>query len=212
MPLVESCCETAQEAARSAEAGAGRIEFCSALRCGGLTPSVRDLREAVLAVDVPVFALIRLREGHFVFSDAEVAAMRQSIGEAKEAGAQGVVIGALSPDHTVDTDATARLTASATGLQVTFHKAFDQCPDLDAAFEACRLAGVTRILTSGGAETALDGAGTLQRLALRSGPTIMPGGRVRADHIHLLLKETGVSEVHARAEAVPGILAALKER
>ncbi|MFT5142650.1 MAG: copper homeostasis protein CutC [Thalassolituus oleivorans] len=209
--MVESCCETVEEAVRSAEAGAGRIEFCSALWCGGLTPLLRDLRAVTRAVEVPVFALIRPREGDFVFSEAEVTEMRRSIDDARGAGAGGVVIGALSADYTVDTDATTRLMDSAAGLEVTFHKAFDECPDLDAAFEACRLAGVTRILTSGGAKTALDGVQTLQRLASLAGPSILPGGRVRAGHIHRLVKETGVSEVHARAEAVPGILAALKE-
>jgi copper homeostasis protein len=214
IPLVESCCTTLGDAIESAAAGAGRIEFCADLDCGGLTPDHLVVAEVVRRLQIPVFVLVRPRAGDFVYTAAEFAAIQRAIDEMRSAGAKGVVLGVLDGRGRVDVARTGRLVSRAQGLSVTFHKAFDQVPDLDRAFLACRQAGIHRILSSGGAATALGGAAVLRRLVLRrqamsDGPDMMAGGSVRADHARRLVTQTGVSEIHARAEAIPSLMRAL---
>jgi copper homeostasis protein len=151
-------------------------------------------------VAVPVFAIIRPRGGDFVYDAGEVASMVAAIAEATAAGARGVVFGALRRDGTVDRDTMRRLLDAARPLPVTCHKAIDEARDLLEAVEALLDLGVDRVLTSGGAPTALAGAATLARMVARAGDemVVMAGGGIRAGNVAEVVGRTGVREVHAK--------------
>jgi copper homeostasis protein len=210
--LVEACATTLDEAKRAAEVGAGRIELCVDLDVGGLTPPAALVREVKSAIRIPVFVMIRPRAGDFVVSPAELDRMDHDASLLLDAGADGIVLGTLLPDGSIDERALERLVLRAGANPVTFHRAFDEIPDGTAALEILAAIGVTRILTSGQAPTALDGARLLSRWVRQSAGriSIMPGGGVRAKHAQDLVNRTGVSEVHARASAVANLVQSLR--
>ena len=152
------------------------------------------------AVAIPIFVIVRPRGGGFVYSDTELDVMRRDIVAARGLGADGVVIGPLGADGTVQEHQTRTLVDAAGNLPVTFHRAFDFVPDLDAALETLIEAGVSRVLTSGGAPTARDGAAKLASLVRQAGARlhVMAGGSVREEHVQALVDATGVREVHVR--------------
>ena len=205
-PLLECVVETADAAAAAQRAGADRLELCVRLDLGGVTPP-GDLIDAVLArVSIPVFVMVRPRGGDFVYTDSEFAAALHHAIDARQRGAHGLVTGILHDNGRVDVARTRRLMECAGGLPVTFHRAFDAVPDQSAALEDIAAAGARRILTSGGAPTALDGAERLAALVRQAGERLMvlAGGGVRAHNVRALLERTGVSEVHARFESEAG--------
>lgn len=215
--LVEACVTSVDEAVAAVAAGAGRLELCRALAVGGLTPDPALLAAVKEAVSVPVFCMARPREGGFVHSASEVAATLDDVRALAGAGADGVVVGFLRVDATVDAEATALAVAAAGGLPVTFHRAFDAVADPLSALGTVRAAGVCRVLTSGGAGAARENADVLARLVERASEgwargrvEILVGGGVRADHVRHLVAHTGAREVHARASAVPGVCRALR--
>jgi copper homeostasis protein len=158
---------------------------------------------------LPVFAMIRPRGGGFVYSGEEIAEMTTDIAQIKRLGVAGIVTGALTPDSRVDVECTRTLMTAADGLPVTFHRAFDRAPDLGVALEQLVQLGVSRVLTSGGAATALAGASTISSLVAqaRDRIAILAGGGVRAHNVRELVALAGVREVHARQ--VRGIREAL---
>ena len=196
--LVEACVDTVASSRAAVRAGARRLELCAALTDGGTTPSAGTIAAVAAAVDVPVVVLVRPRGGSFVHDAAELDVMRRDIVHAIEAGAAGVSLGVLAPDGTIDADAMARCVEAARGRPVTCHRAFDATPDPFAALETLRTLGVARILTSGGAPSAWEGATTLAALVRAAGPTmtIIAGGGVRAGHVAALVRDAGVAEVH----------------
>jgi copper homeostasis protein len=197
--LLEVCVESVPGAEAAEAGGAGRLELCSRLDVGGLTPDAA-LRTTVLSVtSLPVHVMIRPRAGGFVYDDAEFAAMLGQIAEAKAAGAAGLVFGVLDRDGAVDAPRLAALVAAARPASVTFHRAFDEVADPDAALEALVAADVDRVLTSGGAPTAVEGADALRRLVDRAAGrlVVMAGGGVRAHNAAGLLAATGVPELHS---------------
>jgi copper homeostasis protein len=199
-PLLEVCVETLPEAIQAVAAGAGRLEVCAAMSESGTTPSI-GLVEAILEqVRVPVFVMIRPRGGDFTYDDYELDVMRRDIGAVRRAGAHGVVSGVLESTGMVDRDATKALLDAAAPLPFTFHRAFDLTPELEKALATLRSLGVQRILTSGGASTALVGAGAIAKLREQTGDSLslMAGGGVRSAHVAELINVSGVSEVHAR--------------
>jgi copper homeostasis protein len=199
-PLLEVCVETLPEALQATDAGAGRLEVCAAMSESGTTPSM-GLVEAILErVRIPVFVMIRPRGGDFTYDDNEFEVMRRDISAMKRAGAHGIVSGVLESTGVIDRDATKSLVESAAPLSFTFHRAFDLTPELETALALLRSLGVHRILTSGGASTALVGAGAIARLARQTGDSmsLIAGGGVRAGHVAELLEVSGVTEVHAR--------------
>ena len=125
--FLECCCTDAAEAVEAMMGGAGRVELCEDLPCGGVTPSRADIEAALKAVNIPVNVLIRARGGDFVYDETEIEAMIGSVRMCRELGVNGVVVGALRADGSVDTEAVGRLMAEAQGLHVTFHRAFDEC-------------------------------------------------------------------------------------
>lgn len=198
--LVEACVDSVASAVAAERGGARRLELCDALFDGGTTPSAGMIAACRERVSIPLFVIIRPRGGGFVYSDDELDVMRRDIAAARGLGAHGVVIGALRPDGTVDPTRTRSLVEAAGDLPVTFHRAFDFTPDLGAALETLVVTGVTRVLSSGGAPTARDGAPALASLVRQAGKRmgVMAGGGVREDHVRALVDATGVREVHVR--------------
>lgn len=196
--LVEACVQTIVSAEMAQRAGADSIELCAALETGGVTPGAGVIRTARARVGVRMQILIRPRPGNFVYREAEVEAMLGEIREARRAGADGVVLGALDHLGSIDRETTARLVEAAGPLPVTFHRAFDQVNDQPGALETLAHLGVARILTSGGADGAIDGIPRLAELVRASGGGIgiLAGGRIRAPGVARLVAETGVGEVH----------------
>lgn len=204
--LFESCVDSLDAALASVAGGARRLELCAHLEVGGTTPDPALVKAVVAAVPVPVLTMVRPRGGGFVYGEADVEAMVRDIRAMRAAGTHGLVFGALKSDGTLDEAVMRRLLSHARPLPVTCHKAFDETPDVVAALTTLVALGVDRVLTSGGASTAAEGAATLAALVARAGDaiTIVAGGRVRADGIAALVRETGVSEVHARVIREPG--------
>jgi copper homeostasis protein len=198
--LVEACVDSVASALAAERGGAQRLELCDGLFDGGTTPSAGMIAACKAAVSIPVFVMIRPRGGGFVYSDVERDVMRRDIVVARELGADGVVIGGLLPNGTVDLTLVKTLVETARGLPVTFHRAFDLTPDLEASLESLANAGVQRILTAGGASTAAEGASTLARLVRRAGSRIavLAGGGVREENVRTLVSISGVREVHVR--------------
>ncbi len=198
MILVEACVESATSAVAAERAGAARLELCGNLAEGGVTPDLELMRAVLACTRVPLHVMIRPRPGSFVFDASEEEVMLADIREARRAGADGVVIGALSSGERIHRARTERLVLEAGPLPCTFHRAIDATPDLDASVALLVELGVSRVLTSGGAATAREGASRLARLQERWGDrvTIVAGGGVRADHVAELVRATGVPEVH----------------
>jgi len=189
------------ESALAAErGGARRLELCDALFDGGTTPSAGMIAACRDRVSIPVFVIIRPRGGGFVYSEPELDVMRRDIAAAGELGADGVVIGVLRRDGGIDAQQTQSLVDAAGDLPVTFHRAFDFVPDPGEAMETIISAGITRILTSGGAPTAREGVATLASLVRQAGDrlVVMAGGSVREENVKAIVDGSGVHEVHVR--------------
>jgi copper homeostasis protein len=201
-PLLELCVTSVASAVAAERGGAARIELCSDLLEGGVTPSAGLIARVRARVSIGLQVLIRPRGGDFCYDDEELAVLEHDVRAARDLGADGVVLGVLDPDGQVDVAGTRRLVQAARPLGVTFHRAFDMVRDQQAALEAVIAAGADRILTSGGEGTATLGAPGLAALVQAAGPriTIMAGGGVRAVNVAALIARTAVSEVHAGLE------------
>ena len=208
--LIEAAVESADQAVLALRDGADRLELCDFSVEGGRTPLDAAVREVVAQVGCPVHLLIRPRGGGFVYPEPELRVIERQIDTARQLGARAVVLGTLRPGHRVDRIALARLIGRARPLEVVFHRAIDLCPDPVAELDALLTLGVDRVLTSGGAATALEGAATIRRMVEAAGSSlsIMAGGGVRAKNVKELVERTGVTEVHARD--VRGIREALQ--
>ena len=198
--LIEACVDTVASAIAAERGGAGRLELCASLADAGTTPSAGMVAAVCDAVRIPVFAIVRPRGGGFVYADAELDVMRREIAALRTLGVDGLVIGALRADGRVDVPRTHELVDRAGGLPVTFHRAFDLAPDLDRALDDLVSAGVTRVLTSGGAASALAGVARIASLVARAGEaiTVMAGGGLRETHVAEVVRRSGVREVHVR--------------
>jgi copper homeostasis protein len=188
--VLEICAESLESCVAAREGGADRIELCSSLLVGGLTPSHGLLRRALEQSKLPIHVLIRPRSGDFCYSAAETDIIRSDIDDAKVLGASGCVLGALLPDGTVDVEQIKELVAYAAPLEVTFHRAFDHTPNLPEALEQVITSGCHRILTSGGQPKALEGAPMLKKLVEQAAGRIRiaAGGGVTLAAAPLLLK------------------------
>jgi copper homeostasis protein len=203
MVVVEVCVESVAGVRAAAAAGAQRVELCSALIDGGLTPSAGALARAVDAGGIDLVVLVRPRGGDFLYDEDELAVMERDVDLARVAGAAGVALGCLTRDGAVDVECTARLVARADGLAVTFHRAFDLVRAPERELETLVELGVARVLTSGGAVSAFDGRERIAALvrAARGRLTVVAAGGVRPENVRELVRATGVSEVHASASA-----------
>ena len=194
---LEVCCGDMQSVLAAKEGGADRIELCQALEMDGLTPSAEMMAEAI-GLGIPVQVLIRPREGDFVYDEAEVETMLKEIRLAKRLGANGVVIGVLKPDGSIDEETIRCLVSEATGLSITFHRAFDVCSQPAEALEQIVSLGCHRLLTSGQAPSAEQGIPLIKKLVEQSGGRliIMPGAGVNQENARRILSETGAHEIH----------------
>jgi len=197
--LLEISVETLEAALAARRGGADRVELCGNLSIGGVTPSVELMRTIREQLHIPIFGMIRPRGGDFVYSEGEFAEMKRSIGDAKQARIDGVVLGILTKDRLVDIGRTRELVAIARPLPATFHRAFDDCADLREALEDVVQTGASRILTSGGATSALEGAAILAELVAAAGNriTIVPGAGISDSNIARVVKETRAREFHS---------------
>ena len=197
--FLESCCTDVEQIRRAQEAGARRIELCENLAVGGVTPSAELLKAAISVAKVPVNVLVRPRGSDFVFSAAEADTMLRDIELCREAGAAAVVIGALDSRGDVDMPLMRRLCDAASGMSVTFHRAFDVCADPLAAFEDVLALGCDRLLTSGHESDAFKGRFFIAELVERAAGRIivMPGCGVRRSNIARIAADTGAVEFHA---------------
>ncbi len=198
--LVEACVDTVGSALAAAEGGAGRVELCANLVEGGTTPSAGTIALARERLGIPLFVLVRPRGGDFLYDADEVAVMRRDVDAARRLGADGVVVGALTPEGRVDAAVTRALVDAARPMRVTFHRAFDAARDADEALDVLVALGVDRVLTSGGAASALEGAAALGALVRRAGGrlTVLAGGGLTAATVGPVVAASGVREVHVR--------------
>ncbi len=181
------------------EGGADRIELCANLAEGGTTPSMGQIRQCRESFSVSLYPIIRPRGGDFLYTDEEFNIMLHDIKLCKQLGCDGVVLGLLQKDGTVDRKRTAILVDAAYPLGVTFHRAFDRCLDPIAAMEELIEIGCERILTSGQRLTAPEGVELIAELN-RIADTriiIMPGSGVRKENIKILAEQTGCTEMHS---------------
>ena len=200
--LLEAAVESLDDALAAVDGGADRLELCANLDIGGTTPSESLISEVVDRVAVPVFVMIRPRGGSFVYSTTELEDMKRDIDRARDLDADGLVFGVLNSSGRIDTIRTQSLVDAAGDLPVTFHRAFDRTPDRFHALEMLIDLGVGRVLTSGGAPTAIEGLSELRDLvdAADERIAIVAGGGVRFNNVQEIVEETGVREVHARCE------------
>ncbi|WP_413991680.1 copper homeostasis protein CutC [Labrys okinawensis] len=202
IPLLEVCVDDADSLLAAFEGGADRIELCSALEVGGLTPTPGLMRLAA-TLPIPVYAMVRPRPGDFVFEEGDVGTMLADIDAIRAAGLAGVVLGASRPDGALDVAVLERLAQRAEGLGMTLHRAFDLVPDIAEAVEVAVAVGFERILTSGGALTALAG---LERLKQTFDTTqgrigIMPGSGLAPSNVAAVLEAVPAFEVHSSCSA-----------
>ena len=199
--IFESCVETLEDALHAEKCGAHRIELCSALDQDGLTPSAELTRQCVSNLKIPVMAMVRPRGDNFVYSENEIKQMEEEIIFFKQAGVAGVVFGLLTPDHIIDIENTSRLAGLAFPLEVTFHKAIDYSSNISESFQILNgIAGITRVLTSGGMETAWDGRHTLKSMVdfQERKIKIIAAGKVIPENREAIAQFTGVSELHGK--------------
>lgn len=195
--LLEVCVDDAAGLAAAIAGGADRIELCSALEQGGLTPSP-GLIALAAGSSVPVRAMIRPRPGDFVFDEADVQTMLGDIAAMRAAGLEGVVLGASLPDGRLDRDLIRRLMEAARGLGTTLHRAVDLVPDMAEAVEQAVVLGFDTILTSGGALTALEGIDTIAHAhhVAAGRLTIMAGAGVNDTTAPQLLSRVALGALH----------------
>lgn len=200
---LEICAGSYESACAACEGGADRIELCSGLSEGGLTPSAGLVRAAVALPGMKKHVLIRPRGGDFLYAPSEVDIMEDDIRTVRELGADGVVVGALTADGDIDMPVLERLRRAAGTMSVTFHRAFDVCADAGKALEQLIAAGCDRVLTSGQARSASEGTGVLSRLVrqARGRIVVMPGCGVTPANAAEVLRSTGATEIHASARA-----------
>ena len=204
MALLEVCCGSLESVAAAIAGGARRIELCADLELDGLTPPPEWIREAkVLHPGLTVHVLIRPRAGDFVYTPEEADTMVRQIRESLDAGADGIVIGALTPEGDVDTALMERLISEIPSRQasITFHRAFDVCRRPFDALEQIIGLGCDRILTSGQGPTVVEGSDMLRELRRKAAGRILilPGGGVTPGNAARILARTGCTEIHASA-------------
>lgn len=196
--ILEVCAANLSSALAAQRAGAHRIELCCALDGGGLTPSYGLLKRVLDQLTIPVNVLIRPREGHFCYTEAELAVMVEDVLLCRQAGAHGIVIGALTEDGAIDQQAINVLLDAARDLDVTFHRAFDFTADPAQALEVLVGLGIGRVLSSGQAASAVEGREILRTLVRQAAGriSVMPGAGLSAGNLSDLAAFTGAREFH----------------
>jgi copper homeostasis protein len=199
--ILEACVDSLEDALAAEKRGANRIELCSALDLDGLTPSQELSRQCIERLGIPVMAMVRPRPGNFVYSEAEIRQMEVEIEFFKHSGVFGVVFGLLTNAGKIDIENTQRLCNQAYPLEVTFHKAIDYSNDPLRSFqELNNIKGITRVLTSGGMDTAWNGRFILKQMNNLPARKIqiIAAGKVLPENRSQIAKLTGIAELHGR--------------
>lgn len=201
---IEVCIDNLESLPLAIQGGADRIELCSALRLGGLTPSTGLMQAAAQSSNIPVYAMIRPRQGDFVFEENDIHLMIADIEQAKLAGLDGIVIGVLTPQGDIDMPACKQLMKAAGPLGVTFHRAFDQCREPAKALEDIISLGCERVLTSGLAPTAEQGIKLLRDLQKQAANRIqiMAGAGVSDKNAKQIIHQASLKEIHLSGKSV----------
>jgi copper homeostasis protein len=196
--LLEVCLDSVESAIAAQEGGADRVELCDNLLEGGTTPSQGAIEQARAYIDIGLHVIIRPRGGDFLYSEVEFEVMKSDVAAARDCDANGVVIGILRPDGTVDSERTAALVELARPLSVTFHRAFDMTRDASEALEELVGLGVDRVLTSGQAPSVPRGLERIAALVQQAGDriVILPGAGITLENACEVVEKTGVTEIH----------------
>ncbi len=199
--LLEICCPSIDTALIAEKFGADRIELCTKLEVGGTTPSAKEIRLAKEKLKIPVHVLIRCRDGNFVYDEDDLQEMLDEIEFCKSNKIDGVVFGTLLSNGEIDLQKMKMIVETAKPMNITFHKAFDECTNPFEALEQLIELGVHRILTSGQQPTALQGIDVLKQLHEQANGRILilPGGSVRSENVLQIVDNSGVSEIHSAA-------------
>jgi copper homeostasis protein len=199
--IFEACVETLEDALAAEQRGANRIELCSALDQDGLTPSPELTMQCVQNLSIPVMAMVRPRGGNFVYIEDEIQLMEAEIEFFKKSGVAGVVFGLLTDDSAIDVENTRRLAKLASPLEVTFHKAIDYSNDILQSFQELNaIDGITRVLTSGGMDTAWNGRHILKQMQELPNRRIkiIAAGKVLPENRTQIAEFTGATELHGK--------------
>ena len=199
--LLEIACFNIASAIIAQDAGAHRIELCDNYSVGGITPTQENIKQVIAQVTIPVFVMIRPREGDFIYNVEEFEIMKQEINWCKQNNVSGVVFGILTAEKKVDEKRCEILVQLAQPMSCTFHRAFDEIENSFEAIEAIIRCGFHRILTSGKKTTALEGATTIFQLKQNANNRIiiLPGGGIRPNNIAAIKEQTGAIEFHSAA-------------
>lgn len=202
MIRLEVCANSVTSALAAQEGGATRVELCDNLAEGGTTPSYATIALAKKLLHIQVYPIIRPRGGDFLYSDLEFDLMKEDIKICKSLKCDGIVIGILKADGSIDKERCAALIELAKPMPVAFHRAFDMSNNMQLALEDLIELGIERVLTSGGANSAINGVQALKILVKQAGDriSIMPGAGINYTNIATLAKETGAQEFHASAK------------
>ena len=206
MAVLEICVDSLDSAIVAEQGGAQRIELCSSLVEGGLTPSLGLIRAVCACLTIGVHVMIRPRAGDFLYSEDEFNIMKDDIALAAQSGADGIVLGLLTAESEVDIARTRELVELARPMEVTFHRAIDLTRDYVSALRDVIETGANRILTSGAEPSAVQGRHNIRSIvnAAAGAITIMAGAGVRANNVDQIIRETGVRDLHASLRrAVP---------
>ena len=196
--ILEVCVGSVADALAARDGGADRVELCSALELGGLTPSIGLVRCVTRACDLPAIAMIRSRAGGFCYDDADFGVMLDDVDRMRDVGLAGFVFGFLRQDGEIDTERCRTLMEHIGESESVFHRAFDVVPNMERSLEQLIELGVNRVLTSGGCATAPEGADRIAWLVEQAGERIeiLPGCGVRPSNLRELMKRTRCQQVH----------------
>ncbi len=201
--ILEACVDNIESAINAQKSGADRIELCSALLEGGLTPSLGLIKAAKAELDIPIHVLIRPRRGDFLYSPREINIMKEDIDFCRNLGIDGVVFGVLNADASINIEANKELLGYCTGMKTTFHRAFDMLSESSVALEQLIDLGFDKILTSGQVCSAEQAGDSLKSLVVQADNriSIIAAGGINTANIVKIVNQTGVGEVHASARA-----------
>lgn len=202
--VLEVCIDRFASAEAAVRGGADRIEVCGALGAEGVSPSIGLVEQCMTLSGVSHMVMVRPHEGGFCYVESDIQTMLTDIARIKVTGAEGIVIGALQSDQSIDRETCRRLIDAARPMEVTFHRAFDVTPEPLRALDALIELGCDRLLTSGQAALAVDGAVVIRDLVQRAGNDlqVMAGAGIKRQNVRALVESTGVREIHVSGSAL----------
>lgn len=197
--LLEVACFSVESCVKAQESGADRIEFCANYSLGGITPNHEEILRAKDLLNIPLHIIIRPRGGNFTYTTEEINVMKNDILFCKANGINGIVFGVLNSENEIDETICKELIELSMPMSITFHRAIDECKNIEGAFINLIKLGFTRVLTSGGRKSALDGIKEIKNCQMKFGDDIIiiPGGGIRSSNIESIISETNCWEYHS---------------